>query len=595
MNKAFTNFQWENDPSVNTPLSAENLNKVNNAVNEIDNRVINFDTTKANQTDMLTAITNVSFNEASGIFTFTRKNGTTVELDTKLEKVVTNFDFDVNTQTLYLNLQDGTRLPVDLSAFITNVEFENTATIRWEKVAGGKMKAYVIAGSITADMLEPNYLANVQLYAGQAMSSASSAKTSAEEAEASAVRAEEAADKATEIAGGDFATNTKVDNIINGTTPVGNALKLNGLTAEEFVSNENLLINSDFRNPVNSSGATEWTSSGTTIDNWIMSNANMSVTLGTDGLVFNRTAGSYGLLIQTLKKYGLWEFEGKTLTLSVKSNGKIVSKTFTFPDTLVGVQYDGPEMPLEKGYFDFIKGASENFLTLRYVMGTAIGTSINIEWVKLELGKQATPFVPPNLEVEKLKCGAVVGNADTVDGYDVQTSGKKGIPVVFTDYGVMEVGRIIDFNTVEGQDFKARLSATDSGRIQLVIRNAEGTLVDLGTLSTSSDLANYLPLDGGKLTGALRFGTWSRGRINAGDGYVSIMADKTSDDTMTTYRLLQLNNSVHSSISDIERALRIEDVVNGAKKTYYVHHDGNSAKVVVSSTPLTAEGSIRVW
>ena len=28
MNKAFTNFTWENDPSVNTPLSAENLNKV---------------------------------------------------------------------------------------------------------------------------------------------------------------------------------------------------------------------------------------------------------------------------------------------------------------------------------------------------------------------------------------------------------------------------------------------------------------------------------------------------------------------------------------------------------------------------------------
>ena len=31
------------------------------------------------------------------------------------------------------------------------------------------------------------------------------------------------------------------DDIINGTTPVGNALKLNGLTAEEFVSNENLI------------------------------------------------------------------------------------------------------------------------------------------------------------------------------------------------------------------------------------------------------------------------------------------------------------------------------------------------------------------
>lgn len=189
MNKAFTNFQWENDPSINTPLSAENLNRVNNAVNEIDNRVIGFDTTKANQTDMLTTIVDVKLNESNGVFTFTRKNGTTIELDTKLEKVVVNFSFDAETQILYLNLQDGTKLPIDLSAFVTNVEFENTATIRWEKVTGGKMKAYVIGGSITADMIEPNYLANVQLYAGQAMASATNASKSETNANTSAQQA----------------------------------------------------------------------------------------------------------------------------------------------------------------------------------------------------------------------------------------------------------------------------------------------------------------------------------------------------------------------------------------------------------------------
>lgn len=32
-----------------------------------------------------------------------------------------------------------------------------------------------------------------------------------------------------------------------------------------------------------------------------------------------------------------------------------------------------------------------------------------------------------------------------------------------------------------------------------------------------------------------------------------------------------------------------------ASKSYKIHHDGNSAKVVVSETPLTASGSIRVW
>lgn len=40
MNKAFPNFQWENSPSTNTPLNQTNLNKINNGLNEVDNRVI---------------------------------------------------------------------------------------------------------------------------------------------------------------------------------------------------------------------------------------------------------------------------------------------------------------------------------------------------------------------------------------------------------------------------------------------------------------------------------------------------------------------------------------------------------------------------
>ena len=36
-------------------------------------------------------------------------------------------------------------------------------------------------------------------------------------------------------------------------------------------------------------------------------------------------------------------------------------------------------------------------------------------------------------------------------------------------------------------------------------------------------------------------------------------------------------------------------IVSAKGATHNLHHDGNSAKVVVSSTPLTAEGSVRVW
>ena len=216
MNKAFTMFLWENEPSVNTPLGERLLNQVNNALNEVDSRVVTFDTTKANQTDLLTALADVSFDENTGIFTFTKKNGSTKTVDTKLEKLAVNFTYDAENQRLVLTLQDGTTQYVDMKALITELEFLNSNTVLFTVSTDGKVSANIAKGSITGDMLEPNYLANVQLYSSQALSSSISAQESAESAEASAIRAEEAASRAEQVVGGDFATNGKVDNIING-------------------------------------------------------------------------------------------------------------------------------------------------------------------------------------------------------------------------------------------------------------------------------------------------------------------------------------------------------------------------------------------
>ena len=40
MEKAFDNFTWKNLPSTDTPINATNLNKLNNAIDTIDDRVI---------------------------------------------------------------------------------------------------------------------------------------------------------------------------------------------------------------------------------------------------------------------------------------------------------------------------------------------------------------------------------------------------------------------------------------------------------------------------------------------------------------------------------------------------------------------------
>lgn len=198
MNKAFTMFFWENDPSVNTPLSAENLNQLNSAVDTIDSRVVTMDTTKANQTDLLTALADVSFDESTGIINFTKKNGSTTKIDTKLEKLAINFSYDAVGQQLVITLEDGTVQYVDMKALITELEFLDSDTVLFSVSADGKVTASIAKGSITADMLEPNYLANVQLYASQALSSASNAKTSENNAKGSAELAKTYADSASD-------------------------------------------------------------------------------------------------------------------------------------------------------------------------------------------------------------------------------------------------------------------------------------------------------------------------------------------------------------------------------------------------------------
>ena len=39
-NKAYTRIVWQNSPITDTPLNATNLNKMDAALNEIDNRVL---------------------------------------------------------------------------------------------------------------------------------------------------------------------------------------------------------------------------------------------------------------------------------------------------------------------------------------------------------------------------------------------------------------------------------------------------------------------------------------------------------------------------------------------------------------------------
>lgn len=64
-------------------------------------------------------ITNIQLSESKdGVFTITKKDGSSYTIDTMLEKVVANFDYNEETGNLVLTLDDGTTKEVSLARFI---------------------------------------------------------------------------------------------------------------------------------------------------------------------------------------------------------------------------------------------------------------------------------------------------------------------------------------------------------------------------------------------------------------------------------------------------------------------------------------------
>lgn len=194
--KLFTNFAWKNRPDTSTPLGQTLLNRLNNAINGIDDRVVTLNTEKASTDDLSGSIVNVSLNSSTGVFTFTRFDGTTFTINTALEEVVTNFVYDYATQSLVLTLADGTTQNIDLSALITQYEFTSSATILFTVGTDGKVTANIKPNSITDQMLQTNYLADITTQANTAVSASQSAlesqslaEQSAEDAKASALTA----------------------------------------------------------------------------------------------------------------------------------------------------------------------------------------------------------------------------------------------------------------------------------------------------------------------------------------------------------------------------------------------------------------------
>lgn len=197
MQKIYSRIKWENLPSEKTAVNESNLNKMDLAVDNLDDRVVAMDASKVDLAKANELVKEILWDESKGTLTVVKMNGSQAVIDTKLEKLAVNFKYDPQTQQLIITLDDGTEQSVDLSALITQYEFLDSDTIAFE-ITDGKVKAIVKNGSITEDKLQPNFLSDVKVEVAKAQASATAADASEKESTAQANLSKEYADKARE-------------------------------------------------------------------------------------------------------------------------------------------------------------------------------------------------------------------------------------------------------------------------------------------------------------------------------------------------------------------------------------------------------------
>lgn len=163
MQKAFQRINWQNYPSEETPLNESNLNRMDGALNEIDNRVVAMDTSKADAVVVNNLVKNITIDDETGEVTITKENGTQTVLQTTLNKIAINFAYDYDTQEIVLTLNDGSEERIDISSLIQNNEFANTETIQLNVSQAGIVTGNIVLHSITDEHLRQDYLADIRV------------------------------------------------------------------------------------------------------------------------------------------------------------------------------------------------------------------------------------------------------------------------------------------------------------------------------------------------------------------------------------------------------------------------------------------------
>lgn len=192
------------------------------------------------------------------------------------------------------------------------------------------------------------------------------------------------------------------------------------------ISNENLLINWDFTNPINQRGQTEYIGQGTysyTIDRWRTRGTAAVITVLSDAggiqLAKSTTVSGYVIFEQIIDNSE--SLEGQMLTASAIINGELVTCTansgWTYPtESSKGIAnaYYGQISISLMAY------SNKNLSVYIYIGGSvAMGTPYTLTSAKLEIGSISTleNSAPQNNDVELIKCYSFYQKTPLVNKY----------------------------------------------------------------------------------------------------------------------------------------------------------------------------------
>lgn len=181
MNKVYERINWENYPSINTPINEKNLNKLDFAADSLDNRVINLDIAKVDKSSIQTNIADWTMDSDTGIITITKVNGEKIIFDLNIEKIPVEFKL-TSEGILIMITDDGTQFKADIGSMIPILTFNSSSEIQVIVTGTGINKTYsfsIIKNSITEDKLEANYLADIKTEVAKAQSSSKTATDAA--------------------------------------------------------------------------------------------------------------------------------------------------------------------------------------------------------------------------------------------------------------------------------------------------------------------------------------------------------------------------------------------------------------------------------